>query len=58
MSSEQDMADEWAAALEESENAGQAGNINNIVSTTHDKKIIFIIYITTITGYIITRKHF
>jgi len=30
MSSEQDMADEWAAALEESENAGQAGNINNI----------------------------
>ena len=30
MSNEQDMADEWAAALEESENAGKAGNINNI----------------------------
>lgn len=30
MSNEQDMADEWAAALEESENAGAAGNINNV----------------------------
>ncbi|MCW8996513.1 MAG: flagellar motor switch protein FliN [Psychromonas sp.] len=30
MSNEQDMADEWAAALEESEGAGKAGNINNI----------------------------
>lgn len=30
MSNEQDMADEWAAALEESESAGQAGKVNNI----------------------------
>lgn len=30
MSNEQDMADEWAAALEESENAAKAGNVNNI----------------------------
>ncbi len=30
MSNEQDMADEWAAALEESGDAGNVDNINNI----------------------------
>ncbi|WP_028862482.1 flagellar motor switch protein FliN [Psychromonas aquimarina] len=30
MSTEQDMADEWAAALEESGDAGQGDNVNNV----------------------------